>query len=345
MKVRFWLLDLLRWLLATYVIFFHFWAWTKEDVFWDSKQLTVSILQFGYISVDVFFIISGIAIAASVLNKTPKEFISSRVKRLIPTFIFVSLIETFVTLLIQLRGNYVSAIYSVLSTSTKNLLPVSGKDSELRNFVAWSLGIEIQFYVLVLLGILVSLWYFKDTNLNLLNFCRLITALLYLAGLSNLKGISSLAISVYLPYFLLGIYLWCVSSKDTGINKPKLIDLLTLVPILSQTISIRLASATIPNNEVIGATIFLALFLIILVSLMVKTPKIDYPSKTLGNSSYALYLLGGFTSIFLFTNLKDNVGILASSIIVYLFACITSILYQVFLDQKFQRILFLKIEI
>jgi fucose 4-O-acetylase-like acetyltransferase len=107
----------------------------------------------------------------------------------------------------------------------------------------------------------------------------------------------------------------------------------------------RLASATIPNNELLGATIFLALFSIILVSLLVKAPKNDYLFKALGNSSYALYLLGGFTSIFLFTNLKDDLGIMISAITVYFFASIISILYLVFLDQKLQRILFLKMQI
>ena len=121
--------------------FFHFWAWTKDDTFWKQKVLISSILHFGYLSVDIFFIISGFAISSSIAGKTPKTFVVARLKRLVPTFVFVSLFETAITLFLNFRHSWRGSIFAIFLTGGQNLLPISGNDASLRNFVAWT-GIE-----------------------------------------------------------------------------------------------------------------------------------------------------------------------------------------------------------
>jgi peptidoglycan/LPS O-acetylase OafA/YrhL len=343
MKYRLPVLDLLRWFLATYVIMFHFWAWTKEDAFWQTKKLTAVFLQYGYLSVDMFFIISGIAIAASTSNKSSSDFFASRIRRLIPTFIFVSLIETSVTVGMYLRGDTGGSMFSILSVSAKNLLPVSGDDAALRNFVAWSLAVEVIFYALVWVGIVISVRLGSTKSREIVYFSRILLGILYIIGFAELGALSRSSIIIYLPYFILGANLWCLFSDNKEIYKPWLLDFIILVPLLFKTVSSRLSNAEMPKYEIIGASICVLVFVAILLSLVIKIPSLNNFSKILGNASYALYLLGGFTSIILFTEAKVEVGIFKAALFVYLLSCMVALLYQTFLDKKFQKILFKKI--
>ena len=343
MKNRLPVLDLLRWFLATYVIMFHFWAFTKEDTFWETKKLTAAFLQYGYLSVDMFFIISGVAIAASTYNKSSSDFLASRARRLIPTFIFVSLIETAVTVGMYLRGDTGGSFFSILSVSAKNLLPVSGDDAALRNFVAWSLAVEVIFYILVWAGIVISMRFKSTKSREIVYFSRILLGILYIIGFAELDAISNASIIIYLPYFILGANLWCLFSGNKEIYKPWLIDFIALVPLLFKAVSSRLSNAEMPQYEIIGVFICTAVFIAILLSLVIKIPNLNYFSKILGNASYALYLLGGFTSIIIFTHLKVNVGIFKAALFVYLLSCVIALLYQTFLDKKLQIILFKKI--
>jgi peptidoglycan/LPS O-acetylase OafA/YrhL len=319
---------------------FHFWAWTKEDTFWQTKKLTAVFLQYGYLSVDMFFIISGIAIAASTCNKSSSDFLASRTRRLIPTFIFVSLIETTVTVGMHLRGDYGGSLFSILSVSAKNLLPVSGDDAALRNFVAWSLAVEVIFYVLVWVGIVISARLDSIKPKEIIYCSRTLVVILYLIGYAELNAVTNASIIIYLPYFILGANLCCLFSDNKEIYKPSLLDFIILVPLLFKTVSSRLSNAEMPEYEIIGASILIAVFFTILLSMVIKIPSLNNFSKIVGNASYALYLLGGFTSVVLFTSAKENLGIVNAALIVYLLSCILAILYQTFLDKKFQNILF-----
>jgi peptidoglycan/LPS O-acetylase OafA/YrhL len=323
---------------------FHFWATTQEDNFWQTKRLVVGILQYGYLSVDMFFIISGIAIAASTLSKSSSDFLTSRIRRLIPTFIFVSLLETTVMIGMYLRGeyDYGRTLFFILSVSSKNLLPVSGDDAALRNFVAWSLAVEVMFYILVWVAIALSVRMSSIKTREIVYFSRLIVGILYVIGYTEFNALNNASIVIYLPYFILGANLWCLFSGSKEIKKPWFIDFIILIPLLSKTISSRLNSAKMPNYEIIGASILFTVFFAILFSLVIKIPSLNNFSKIVGNASYALYLLGGFTSIALFTRAKGDIGIFKAALIVYLLSCTVAILYQIFLDKKFQNILFKK---
>jgi peptidoglycan/LPS O-acetylase OafA/YrhL len=112
---------------------------------------------------------------------------------------------------------------------------------------------------------------------------------------------------------------------------------------LFKTISGRLSNAEMPKYEIIGITVCISVFVAILLSLVIKIPSLNNFSKILGNASYALYLVGGFTSIVLFTHFKADVGIFKAAFFVYLLSCMIALLYQIFLDKKFQKILFKKI--
>ena len=82
--------DALRGIAAISVCFFHIVKYLKLEVTYFGK-----IFQFGYMGVDLFFIISGFVIYMSLKNtKCIKEFWISRFTRLYPTYWFSCLFTT-----------------------------------------------------------------------------------------------------------------------------------------------------------------------------------------------------------------------------------------------------------
>src|ERR1700723_1475909 len=104
-------LDLLRFASALSVAFFHlmFWSWAgiffgvgqTRQIFGDVAQFpsAVDFTWFGWVGVEVFFVISGFVIANSANKASPAEFLIGRALRLYPAA-WVCSTTTFIVLLI-----------------------------------------------------------------------------------------------------------------------------------------------------------------------------------------------------------------------------------------------------
>ena len=80
-------LDLLRFIAALAVVFFHY---TFLNAVRFNQIPTYPILgdfsKYGYMGVELFFMISGFVILMTTINKSPVDFVISRVSRLYPAF-------------------------------------------------------------------------------------------------------------------------------------------------------------------------------------------------------------------------------------------------------------------
>lgn len=146
-------LDLLRFAAALAVVFYHFtgfggagaWPVPSQEVFPEIAPVT----RFGYLGVDLFFVISGFVILMSAWGRGPGEFGISRLVRLMPAYWVSVLLGAAVYALFR-TGHGVPGLIVPNLTMLQGGLGLRNVDA-----VYWTLWVELHFYVLaaVLAGI------------------------------------------------------------------------------------------------------------------------------------------------------------------------------------------------
>ncbi len=140
-------IDLLRFVAALSVVLFHyaFRGYAADDRSVMPYPLLAPIAKYGYLGVELFFLISGFVILMTASRGSLKSFAVSRVVRLYPAFWTCCTLTFLITLL--LGGDRFSATvgqYLVNLTMLNGFVGVPSIDG-----VYWSLFIELQFYGLV----------------------------------------------------------------------------------------------------------------------------------------------------------------------------------------------------
>ena len=136
-------------------------------------HLDVTGFEFGYLGVDLFFVLSGYLMTKIVMKKYTNSgqfdvisFLIKRFWRLAPSFVIVTAMTlVFCTLLFSpdaLRGVGAQIKYSLLIISNHFFFDQAGyfaPENELRPFLhTWSLSVEEQFYLLFALLLFLSRW-------------------------------------------------------------------------------------------------------------------------------------------------------------------------------------------
>ncbi len=151
-KARLYELDLLRFIAALAVLFYHytFMGFAENHIQGDYTSpveypILAPFAQYTYLGVNLFFMISGFVILLSARNSTALKFASSRFIRLYPAF-WVA-----VTLSAAIIFFFGSPNYSVnLSQYIMNLSMISGYVGiDPVDGVYWTLLIELVFYALI----------------------------------------------------------------------------------------------------------------------------------------------------------------------------------------------------
>ena len=291
-------LDALRALAVTFVFLFHL----NKDYF-----------SFGFIGVDIFFVISGYVITQSLfqykfINNEISflNFYSKRFLRLFPALIVMLFLFLIFYLLFtswsdfQLQITIKSLFSSVFALSNfyffNNLDQFDYfliHDHSIPLIHTWSLSIEEQFYFFYPF-ILIFIFHFFKKDKNFINI--LIIFLLSIFLISFLTFISNFKLShFYLPFgrvweLILGCLLFIFTNNyiSKNINK-SLVYLLILIGILIIFVNL--------NNFFLTKEKLLILISVIITSLIIifnyLIPKLIYENKFInlfGKASYSIYL-------------------------------------------------------
>ncbi len=279
-------IDILRFIAALSVMFFHYFAVALQD----SKNILAVYISHGYLGVELFFMISGFVIFFS-LHKGTKEYAIGRFVRLYPLFWICCTLTYLVT--IWFNANPLPfAVY------LKNLLLVNNNQTAtLVDGVYWTLTQEIIFYTLI--GAFAYIWGMRKIEW----FFGLWIAFAYVVFAFNLEHffIAKIALARYAGFFSIGGLTALIysqrhksSTKTLYIRSGLLASALALPIFVSERLKINPTSSTnlfgiFDSTGYVILTVLTALFF----SAIIWNRSIRYTkiALVLGAMTYPLYLL------------------------------------------------------
>jgi peptidoglycan/LPS O-acetylase OafA/YrhL len=280
-------IDLLRFFAVMMVVLFHyaFRGYAANDMSVMPYPALAGMAKYGYLGVDLFFVISGFVILMTASSGSLRQFSISRIVRLYPAFWFCCTVTFIATL--AFGGTHFSATlgqYLVNMTMLNEFIGVKSIDQ-----VYWSLAIELQFYVMV--GLLLMCRQIPRSQFFLLAWLvAVIAAKVFPVG----WALSALLIADYGAYFIAGATCFLVYSRGATPTR------LAMIAIAWVTASFG-AVQTIPRLEaklhsvfdpyVVASLIAVFFAAIFLVSMRWTAALSRYEWITLGALTYPLYLL------------------------------------------------------
>jgi peptidoglycan/LPS O-acetylase OafA/YrhL len=294
-------LDGLRFVAALAVLVFHYaGSGYYQGAIWGKPTAAefptlAPVAVYGYLGVELFFLISGFAICMSTWGRKPGEFVVSRVARLFPAYwLAVALTATVRTLAPAPLGR--PRLGDVLSNLTMlhDFLHARPVDS-----VYWTLRVELVFYLLMAVMLFIGLDYRR-----LVLFCSVWTAASLAADATGSKFMDILAMPQWSPYFIAGI---CFHLIHRFGSNAVLWGIVVLQWLLAQKeILVATAALTPQLGHALrtwpAVLVITGAFLVMAVLALGKLDRIRWqPLIVLGAISYPLYLLHesiGWTAIY-----------------------------------------------
>ena len=291
-------LDTLRALAVLLVFLFHI---NKE------------FFGFGYIGVDIFFVISGYVISQSIIQKiytTNKisflEFYTKRILRLFPSLLLMIVIFFILYLILfnygdfELKLNFKSSLYSLLGLSNFffflnldqfNYFQIDDYRVPLIN--TWSLAVEEQFYFIYPL-IVISIFYLISKTKNSFQYLFIFLSTMHLLSFYIFANSFS-ASHFYLPFsraweLLTGCLLFLSINDFARKLIGKKIIYISLLFFLIFFIYFLYLNNQFTEKHMIVLSTFFSIFCIIFYK---KFPKFLYENNLIshfGKASYSIYL-------------------------------------------------------
>jgi len=300
-------LDLLRFSAAVAVVLYHYFSCYPTGIDANSGFIgAVSVVtRYGYLGLDLFFMVSGFVILWSAIDRDPLGFAVSRFSRLYPSF-WASI--AFTVLVILLLRDLIPKITTpplnmrtILANAT--MVPAIF-NAHLIEGVYWTLEIELRFYALIF-GLLLFRQ-IRHVEVWLSIWLAIAIAALFVKLPWVIKYV---ILQPYGPLFIAGCLFYLVLS--TGLTIARAVHLIVLAVVCgyicldqrSQFITADWLSAFVVPLALVS---FFAIFTV--VSLRKKELRTRRYSDALGALTYPLYLTHATMGSLLYAVLRPRIG-------------------------------------
>ncbi|MDY7090419.1 MAG: acyltransferase [Actinomycetota bacterium] len=203
-------IDGLRLLAALAVLAFHYtvaWRIDGERVPEHFLPTTVHVTVYGFLGVELFFLISGFVIGMSSWGRTLGQFFVSRVSRLFPAFWVAVVLTGVVAMAYPLRGGVTDggrpSLIDILVNLTMLPQPL-GHDPV--DGVYWTLLVELKFYLIMALVLARGGLTYRRAVLLCAGW---MTVAVFVPTLDS-PALTALTISDFAPYFIGGLALYLI---------------------------------------------------------------------------------------------------------------------------------------
>lgn len=325
-------IQILRGLAVAFVVLFH---------------LETAGLASGFLGVDVFFVVSGFLMAILYKQGQAKKFFERRAKRLIPAY-FATVIFTFIASLFivfpsELSQVVTQSIYSLFFANNIGFWMQNSyfSKSDFNPLLhLWSLGVEIQFYLIVPLLV----WFFRKSKFFLpLAIISSFAACIFIVGISPKTSFFMMPLRMW--EFLLGFasayYLTVNGSvKYKGFTALGLIGLVILIAIPFLNVDGQSLNRMLGHPSLYALGVCIATLAVIGFGLpdIVKNSFIGKIFARIGDYSYSIYLVH-FPIIVLylyepFSGTKLHPEHISDKIILFILIVICSYLMHKFIETR-----------
>jgi peptidoglycan/LPS O-acetylase OafA/YrhL len=283
---RFYELDLLRFIAAFSVLLFHYsFRGHAADNLSDLDYAWLApVTKYGYLGVDLFFLISGFVILMTASSGSVKQFMVSRITRLYPAF-WVSCTASFIvmSLLPQRRAMVTLPQFGANLTMVSGFAGIPFVDN-----VYWSLLVEMKFYFLVFVVLLARQIGRARQLLGLWLIGHLVTTLW------PVKVLTSLFIPEFAPYFIAGAMFFLVSREGLDFYKGFILAVCYgLIAVQASHNMAELGAKYHTHYSSVGVALVLALFFAVFFLISTgRTARLGSARwVALGALTYPLYLI------------------------------------------------------
>ncbi len=283
------MLDGLRFTAALGVVFFHFtakqhqaWGRPVDDVF-PTLHVPTAL---GYYGVHLFFVISGFVILMTAWGKDLPSYVSSRVSRLYPAYLVAVPAAALLLGVIWLKQKEIT-----LEQVAVNLTMMQGAFGvDHIDGVYWTLWVELRFYVLIAIFMLVGV-----TRQRVLAFAALWPTAAALARTANERLVSEALIADYAPLFAGGmaIYLLTRDRRDRAAWAVLALSAMLAVVVPGEHSQAILKSSTgVSFSDSTTAVVILCCFGAVAIATLTPLARVHLRWLTvLGLLTYPLYLV------------------------------------------------------
>jgi peptidoglycan/LPS O-acetylase OafA/YrhL len=299
-------LDLLRFVAAIAVTLYHYVTCypAPADAVLAPLSAVSAVTRYGYLGVDLFFMISGFVILWSSMNRDALGFVVSRISRLYPTF-WVSI--AFTVFCIMVIGSAVPGYEAPLLdaktlAANATMLPTVFGVARIED-VYWTLEIEIRFYALIF-----ALLLFRQMrNVEWWLYAWLAVSIVGL-WVELPRLVSFVALQPYGSFFVAGCLFYMVLSR--GLNWQRLTGLFAAAAASAYVSIPQRAQFVTPDDIsawVVPALVlcFFGMFALLIRSGAWRLPRIAYK---LGELTYPLYLTHATMGLLLYRLWRPHLG-------------------------------------